>query len=688
LVAAGKLKDHLPDKNDVCYPCKVSVMASWRDEILKEFTPQVARLTLVADPDGLLLEEGVLQGIRERGFEVVPFEDHVAFRFAYESRYRALWDAGELTDLVVVLRSQAAELRALPYDLFQAGRKLSFNLGDLFPNLSYPVVACLDRSDLEPLYRAQQQHRPGALGDNATKDFILRHVFEIAPEVIKQPSDLLRVLMRRHHQEQRIPALLDERCIHVLRQGGRFEDWALEEIVPDREAFFGFLQERWQAFIDRLAGVPASNAAKQEFQYRGPADLPFDHSDVRVYIDTFFLEGALRSIPHRCSATLAKQWAVVGIRTDPQADRQRRLEGLVESIQGAVPAQDAKHQDWLTFAHRWAELLALWHQPGGSAQKKLSQRFRELQGTVDAIFLAWLQTRFAGLHNQPAAPPVMVHHVPRAMTRDVEKGGKVALLLLDGLALDQWVALRDILLQQRPGMKLHEEAVFAWVPTITPVSRQAAFAGKAPLYFPTSIFSTDKDDKGWMQFWLDHGLSQTEVAYAKKLRDEPSLPVVEEIASHPKVRAAGLVVDKVDKIMHGMELGAAGMHQQVRQWGEQGFLAKLLDCLLANDFSVTLTADHGNIEAVGCGRPGEGALADQRGERVRVYPDNVLRSRVKAQFPDAIAWSPVGLPTDFWPLLAPGRSAFVTEGEKTVAHGGPCIEEVIVPLVRLGRRSG
>ena len=37
-------------------------MSSWRDQILKEFTPKVARLTLVADPDGLLLEEGILEG--------------------------------------------------------------------------------------------------------------------------------------------------------------------------------------------------------------------------------------------------------------------------------------------------------------------------------------------------------------------------------------------------------------------------------------------------------------------------------------------------------------------------------------------------------------------------------------------------------------------------------------------------
>lgn len=54
-------------------------MDNWRAHILQEFTPQIARLTLVADPDGLLIEEGVLQGIQDRGFEVIPFEDPIAF---------------------------------------------------------------------------------------------------------------------------------------------------------------------------------------------------------------------------------------------------------------------------------------------------------------------------------------------------------------------------------------------------------------------------------------------------------------------------------------------------------------------------------------------------------------------------------------------------------------------------------
>ncbi len=278
-------------------------MRNWRDQILREFTPDVARLTLVADPDGLLLEEGVLAGIRERGFELIPYEDHVAFRYAYESKFRSRWDRGEPTDLVVVLRSAAGDLGRLPYDLLQAGRKLSFNLGEIFPNLSYPIVTALNGGDLDALYEAQTRHAPGVLGDNATKEFILRHVFEIAPELIRSPSDMLRALLRRHYRRQRIPALLDERMIQVLRQQGGFEDWPLETIIPDREAFFAFLQERWPFFLKRKVKLETHSLldGNQSFGFEipGPADLPFDHDDVRVYMDNLFLEGARRRFSGR-----------------------------------------------------------------------------------------------------------------------------------------------------------------------------------------------------------------------------------------------------------------------------------------------------------------------------------------------------------------------------------------------------
>jgi hypothetical protein len=106
-------------------------MADWRQHILKHFQPKISRLTLVADPDGLLTEEGMLSAIRERGFDLIPFDDPIAFRYAYESQYRSLWGQGQKTDLVVVLRSTEQQLNKLPFDLLKVGRQLTFALHQL-----------------------------------------------------------------------------------------------------------------------------------------------------------------------------------------------------------------------------------------------------------------------------------------------------------------------------------------------------------------------------------------------------------------------------------------------------------------------------------------------------------------------------------------------------------------------------
>jgi hypothetical protein len=282
----------------------------------------------------------------------------------------------------------------------------------------------------------------------------------------------------------------------------------------------------------------------------------------------------------------------------------------------------------------------------------------------------------------------MLHHLPRFLSRQVGEhhSVKIALLVMDGLALDQWLVVLGELATRQPFFRFREQTVFGWIPSLTSVSRQATFAGKAPIFFPNSIHTTAKEPALWTQFWVDQGFTPSEILYAKGLGDG-GLESVSELLSHPKAKIVGLVIDKVDKIMHGMQMGTAGMHNQVRQWARQPFLGNLLDILLDQEFHVYLTSDHGNIEAEGCGSPTEGAVADLRGERVRVYSDEALRRKVKEDYPAALEWYPVGLPDDYLALLAPSRQAFISERQHTVSHGGISIEEIIVPFVQIERIS-
>jgi hypothetical protein len=219
------------------------------------------------------------------------------------------------------------------------------------------------------------------------------------------------------------------------------------------------------------------------------------------------------------------------------------------------------------------------------------------------------------------------------------------------------------------------------------VSRQSIFSGRPPVLFPSSINSTNSEEKLWKQFWEGHGLSRFDVAYQRGLGDGDAVSLLDSIIHPGKTRVVGLVVDKVDKIMHGMQLGSAGMHNQITQWCQSGFLAALTSQLLDYGYEVWLTADHGNIQCEGRGRPSEGVIAEIRGERVRVYPTPELRAQVADAFPFAHKWQPIGLPEEYFPLVARGCDAFVSPGEAIVGHGGVAIEEVIVPLVKFERRT-
>ncbi len=315
--------------------------------------------------------------------------------------------------------------------------------------------------------------------------------------------------------------------------------------------------------------------------------------------------------------------------------------------------------------------------------------FNNLQESTNEVFSQWLAAHYFSLINVPPTRPAMVHHVARRLARDVEtiRNHRVALIVMDGLALDQWVTVRPFVQPQDAHFIMRESATFAWIPTLTSVSRQAIFSGKPPLYFPSSIHSTHSEEKLWKQFWEGYGLSRLNVAYQRGLGDGDPSRILDALIHPGKTQVVGLVVDKVDKIMHGMQLGSAGMHNQIKQWCQEGFLAALINQLLDYGYEVWLTADHGNIQCEGQGRPSEGVMAETRGERVRVYPTPELRTQMAGSLPFAHEWPPVGLPPDYYPLVASGRDAFVNSGQTLVGHGGIAIEEVMVPLIQFAQRT-
>jgi hypothetical protein len=283
----------------------------------------------------------------------------------------------------------------------------------------------------------------------------------------------------------------------------------------------------------------------------------------------------------------------------------------------------------------------------------------------------------------------MVHHINRYLAHTashvVAERRRVALVVVDGLALDQWLVLKDAVLSAvRAACDVEESTVFAWVPTLTSVSRQAIFAGQLPAVFASSLRTTSKEETWWRSVWVDEGFEGRQVAFVRQKEHEPDADFcnrVREVADSPAIYRLGVVVNTLDTAVHDAGVESSWLHAMLAKWKASGHPAGLLSALAASGFDVHLTSDHGNIEARGMGKPNAGDVPDTRGARVFAFPDSHTRHDQAVKFPGAIEWASAGLPPGYFVLIAPGRRAFMAEGARAVSHGGISLEEVIVPFI-------
>lgn len=654
-------------------------MSLWSDRVLREFTSDLHRVWIVSDPDGVLLDEHILATLRERGFEVLPFEDPIVFRAEYEERYRSAWDANPTMNrpsLVVHLRD--LEPNSLPWDILRQGEHISLSLADLFSKLSYSVLRQLGNSFHEQLYEAQEKHASQVMGENATKEFILTHIYRINPHLISNPVELWRELTRLLNRDELLPKLLAEHVARVLCGVDEFTTLPLCDLFTSKPTLLHFVQREWESYIRRQCQLDADVPELQG------AGIPFEHPDIRSSIESMLLNGVLRPIAVERPRPGIPKWIELGLLNDP-SKQQERVRSNISQLQDELPSPDASHREWFHAASKFAEMLAHYHLLDPSIANSFHDDVKQIATLLDSRLLDWLSRHYADLPSLPAIKsPAMVHHIPRYLSAQMAAGrNKQALLVFDGMALDQWAIVREVVGQQNSKISFDDTASFAWLPSLTSVSRQALFSGLKPREFSSSITTTSQEQNHWTRFWLNQGLKQHEVYFRKKLRRSEQLNSLEADLANDSINVVGLVIDTIDDFVHGAVLGKRGIAVQVRDWCDTGFISDLLSLLAAKGFQIYVTADHGNIDSRGEGRPAEGVASEHRGERVRIYNKELLADQLVSSYQDAFRINLPALPPDYFPVFAGGNLAFVQTGEPVVAHGGVSLQEAIVPFSRV-----
>lgn len=639
---------------------------SWNDYILTEF-PEVAfkRISILFDSQSVVADEAIFAELDSRGYLVQEFTDTISLRYTYEKEIRENTQA----KWIIIVRSEQISELNLPYDMILKARKVSFSLGTLFPTLSFSVIDSLDRKYVSALFDIRDELPFETLSEKQTCEFILERLFSISADIINQQNALLQTLFDIHFTSKIKSPVLLKYLADKISSKKQFNQWDIQKLFSSPENYATFLQER---LISSLTGK--KNAS--DWNVTGPDTIDFKKVSMKQCISHIFAAGYLQI---GSDLDLLQKFASYLAGTGDLSFASS-LNAVADEIDMECPTEQSTYHDWLNIAKKWSELTALSYMTD-----TMPATYSSLQSKLNTSFIAWQKNHYHLLASLPPNPPVMVHQIMQSAGRKISDSviDKFALIVIDGMALNQWAAIRPALAKR---FDITNSNCFAWIPTLTSISRQAIFSGKIPASFSASLNTTAKEENLWIQAWENYGVAKNEIIYKKKLGSGDVQDVLNEIS--PKTKICGLVIDIVDSIMHGMQLGNAGMHSQLQQWINTGYLEQLLESLIDLGFDIVITSDHGNIECSGIGRPHDGMLSEQHGERVRIYPDKNLISQVQIKCPQAFDIKPTGLPQNMCPVTLPYNLAFLPLGTDAVAHGGNSLEEVIVPLIHVTAKRG
>jgi len=381
---------------------------------------------------------------------------------------------------------------------------------------------------------------------------------------------------------------------------------------------------------------------------------------------------------------------------------------------------DLRRLDWAG----WVELaveVARWDVGlDGAPEAGLQQAHGDFRRSLNIDFGRLIEERYPGwvqvaARGQAEGRPMLSSDVVRhAVVPNLKAGRRVMFIVIDCMRLDQWFTLEPLL---EDWFDIQREYYCSILPTATPYSRNAIFAGRLPAELhrkhPDLWQESTNDERTRNRFerqLLDLQLERlgatppTPPKYLKIYDQDEAHNVRRQINSFASVPLVSMVFNFLDILAHGrseseilQELAPdeAAFRAVMKAWFTHSPLYEIFQALSTQDVTVVVTTDHGSVlgkraALVHGNRDTSTNLRYKFGINLNTDPKQaiIVRKPMEYQLPDDGVNKNYVLAREDYYFVYPTRfHEYERQYRGSFQHGGVSVEEMILPLMTLRPRA-
>jgi CheY-like chemotaxis protein len=340
----------------------------------------------------------------------------------------------------------------------------------------------------------------------------------------------------------------------------------------------------------------------------------------------------------------------------------------------------------------------------------LRQTHSDQRRESNVEFAKFIEKRYQDWLSGDDAPVLSNELVSRFLVPEINKHASVCFVILDCMRLDQWMTIEPLL---EPYFSIERQHYFSILPSATPYSRNAIFAGLFPIEiqkkFPKYWQETTGDERSKNRYerqLMDKQLERLglnlspQPKYVKIYNTEEANNVRRQARGYASQRLVSLVFNFMDMLAHGrsesellqeISPDESAFRSLTKSWFAHSALFDILKLLAAQGVTVVVTSDHGSV----LGTRATVAYGDrQTSTNLRYKFGNnlncdtrhamVIKNPEAFKLPaDSLNKNYILAEEDYYFVYPTKYHEYERQYKGSFQHGGISLEEMIVPCAIL-----